>query len=63
MTKGVPKYILELENYDVDGMKRLGYLIALAGPMLEQLRTKLTAEKFVIRFLLNGHVVKSVTTW
>jgi hypothetical protein len=60
MTKGIPKYILELENYDVDGMKRLGDLIALAGPLLEQLRTKLTAEKFVIRFLLNGHVVKSV---
>jgi hypothetical protein len=60
MTKGVPKYILELENYDVDHMERLGDLIVMAGPLLEQLRTKLTAEKFVIRFLLNGHVVKSV---
>ena len=60
MTKGVPRYILELENYDVDHMERLGDLIVLAGPLLEQLRTKLTAEKFFIRFLLNGHVVKSV---
>jgi hypothetical protein len=60
MTKGVPKYILELEDYDVDHMERLGDLIVMAGPLLEQLRTKLTAEKFVIRFLLNGHVVKSV---
>lgn len=60
MTKGVPKYILELQNYDLDGMEHLGDLIALAGPLLEQLRTKLTAEKFVIRFLLNGHVVKSI---
>ena len=41
-------------------MKRLGDLIALAGPLLEQLRAKLTAEKFVIRFFLNGHAVKSV---
>ena len=60
MLKGVPKYILELENYDVDRMERLGDLVTLAGPLLEQLRTKPTAEKFVIRFLLNGHVVKSV---
>lgn len=60
MVKGDPKYILELENYDVDRMGRLADLITLAGPLLEQLRTKLTAEKFVIRFLLNGHVVKSV---
>jgi hypothetical protein len=60
MRKGVPRYILELKNYDVDRMARLGDLITLAGPLLEQLRTQLTAEKFVIRFLLNGHVVKSV---
>jgi hypothetical protein len=60
MMKGVPEYILELKNYDVDRMEPLGDLITLAGPLLEQLRTNLTAEKFVIRFLLNGHVVKSV---
>jgi hypothetical protein len=60
MVKGVPRYILELDNYDVDRMGRFADLITLAGPLLEQLRTKLTAEKFVIRFLLNGHVVKSV---
>jgi hypothetical protein len=60
MMKGVPRYILELENYDVNRMERLGDLITLAGPLLEQLRTNLKAEKFVIRFLLNGHVGKSV---
>lgn len=60
MVKGVPKYILELENYDLDGMERLADLVVLTGPLLEHLRTKLTAEKFDIRFLLNGHVEKSV---
>ena len=54
MVKGVPKYILELENYDVDRMGRLRDLITLEGPLLEQLRTKLTAEKFVIVILANG---------
>lgn len=60
MVKGVTKYILELENYDLDRMERLADLVVLTGPLLEHLRTKLTAEKFVIRFLLNGHVEKSV---
>lgn len=60
MVKGVPKYILELENYDLDRMERLADLVVLTGPLLEHLRTRLTAEKFVIRFLLNGHVEKSV---
>lgn len=58
ITKGVPKYYLELENYDMDHIERLAYVIARVGPLLEHL--KLTAEKFVIRFLLDGHAVKSV---
>jgi len=58
ITKGVPKYYLELENYDMDRMEKLAFLVARVGPLLEHL--KLTAEKFVIRFLLNGHAVKSV---
>jgi hypothetical protein len=60
MVKGVPKYILELENYDMDRMGRLADLVVLIGPLLEHLRTTMTAEKFMIRFLLNGRVVKSV---
>jgi hypothetical protein len=60
MVKGVPKYILELENYDMDRMGRLADLAVLMGPLLEHLRTTMTAEKFMIRFLLNGRVEDSV---
>jgi hypothetical protein len=59
-TVGVPKYILDLETYDMDRMGRLADLVVMMGPLLEHLRTKMTAEKFIIRFSLNGRVVQSV---
>jgi hypothetical protein len=60
MVAGVSRYILELENYDLDRMGRLADLVVLIGPLLEHLRTKLVAKQFVVRFSLNGRLDDSV---
>ena len=60
MTTGVPRFLVLLENYDLDRLGSLAYLLSQVPSMLAHLKTSIKARKMKLRFCLNQKVEASV---